>query len=237
MSNIVEDGHDRGKKAAAVAQEIVRVLAKGGKLVQSSLIDQVSRALPAIGIGTVNSLTRKFLNKQRGNLVNLEQTRRPKRNYWSLTLKGLNSAYASDMIGLNELSTAFSKLLSPQNPLYVYYAALARSGKLSDRVQHDLDESDKGIELITKDLRRRSSRGLSEALKVEVEVEVVAEKITLFRTSVIRHLCNDKQCRKEVGKDMIQTICRQEMELINQTKRIHKEMEEQVRKLTKLAPA
>jgi hypothetical protein len=206
MSSGKDLGHvDRGVKADRVRATTLKELVRGGPLLQNTLINKVAKEvakdLEDIDANTVSGLVRKFLKRHKGALVEVRVDEKPRRKYWEITLTGLQEAFHEELVNLHEFAKAYVRIKPgvPEGAL-ICYKALARSEALSLKV--DVDIKKQGERLLTK-----ISFLENHLLTITIPITFVWEfGLTIF-FSVIYHLVNDEDLRRQVGPEITKELC------------------------------
>jgi hypothetical protein len=192
----------RGVKADRVRATTIKALVFGGPLLQNTLINEVAKEvakdLEDIDVNTVNGLVRKFLEKQKGELVEVRVDEKHHRKYWEITPTGLQQAFNKNLVNLHEFAKAYVRI-TPEGPEWrpICYKALARSKALSEKVDADLKKTE-GQMLEDVSFIKQLSR---------VPINFIWEiGLTAFH-SVVYYLANDKDLRKQVGPEITAELC------------------------------
>jgi hypothetical protein len=203
-------GHvKRGGKAYMVGREVMKVLATEGEIIQNKLIDKVAKSLSNIDSNTINGLVRKFLNRENGRLVKVDEIQLPHRKYWSITMLGLQQAYNEELINLHGLSKAVVRMKPKEFGFMIsFYEALARSEELSRRVSDDVKEVGKKIDEY---ISKARSFGFE---YLPIPIRFVYGIGSTMWLSILKHLSEDEGIRMEVGEEVILRVCNSFMKII-----------------------
>ena len=193
---------NRGVKADRVRATTIRELVCGGPLLQNTLINEVAnevaKDLEDIDVNTVSGLVRKFLKRHKGELVEVRVDEKPRRKYWEITPTGLQQAFNKKLVDLHEFAKAYVRI-KPGGLEWapICYKALARSEALSRKVDADLKKME-GQVLENISFIKQLGR---------VSINFIWEiGLTAFH-SVVYHLANDEDLRRQVGPEITAELC------------------------------
>ncbi len=196
--------------ADSVRMETLKVLAEEGEVFQSKLISAVANRL-VLDPNTTSGLVRKFLDKQKGDLVKISKSAKtgflegPRRKYWELTTNGIGYLYG-ETHDLAELSKVITKLQPPEyGGMLAIYETIASSKKLCKEVELDLNMYYDGLAKSAEyhNIGKRLQRGL----QIKVDVGITYDIGGILIASVMQHLAQDKDLRSEVGYVRISKVC------------------------------
>lgn len=131
MTKIQKSGQAE-TKAEKVRKQVMISLASSTELIQNRVMDFAIKALVDIEAGTVNTLVRKLLQREKDVLFRLRQTDLPPRRFWRLTPTSLYQAYAEQLISLHTFvkQTVTMIDLADAHPLAEFLRILATSRRL-----------------------------------------------------------------------------------------------------------